>query len=112
MDSHDLQHPLRDIDTNQVSFLYQGNGAAFCCLRGYMPDSRSLGSAGETAVCNQSDGLSQLRIRGNRLRSIEHLRHTRSLRSLIADEYGISRLDPVGENRRNGIFLTVKGPCL
>ena len=76
-----------------------------------MADCRSLGCAGKPSVRDQGDGLSKLRVRGNCLRGVEHLRHPGSLRPLITDEHCVSRLNPVGDHRRNGILLAVKGLC-
>ena len=75
-----------------------------------MADSRAFGSAGEPAVRDQGDALSQLLVGGDGFRGVEHLRHTAALGALIADEHRVPRPDGVAEHRRDGVLLTVKGP--
>ena len=51
-----LQLVLRNIDTDQITFLNECDRTALCCLRAYMTDGRTAGCAGKTAVRDQGYG--------------------------------------------------------
>ena len=53
MNADNVQPPLRQVDADQITLLYQGNGAARCGFGGYMPNHRACGRAGKPPVRNQ-----------------------------------------------------------
>ena len=73
-----------------------------------MAYGRSLRGSREAPVCDKGDALAKLCIRGDGLCGIEHLWHARTLRSLVADDHRIARLDLVREYSLYGLLLTVE----
>ena len=73
-----------------------------------MPDRWSLARAGEAPVGYEGYRLPKLAVAGDRLGRVEHLRHTRAFRPLVADDHRVSRLDIMRQDRGYRILLAVE----
>ena len=85
-----------------------GNRAAHGSLGRNVTDSRTLGGAGEAAVSDQGNARAQLGVAGDSFGGVEHLGHTGTLGSLIANDNGIAGLDLVRQDGVNGVLLAVE----
>ena len=83
-----------DIDGNDIALLHQPDVAAGGSLGGDVADGGTAGGSGEPAVGDQSHAGGQSGIGADGFAGIEHLGHTGAAGAFVADEHGITGLDP------------------
>ena len=104
----DLKNSFHDVQMDEVAFLDQGDRSAALSFRTAVSDDRSCGCAGESAVCDQRNRSSELLVRGDSLRCVEHFRHTGCFGTLVSDENGIPGIYSVMKDRVNAFLLAVE----
>ena len=99
---------VRYINVYLVAVLDECNKSAFCSLGRNMTYRRSAARTAETAVCDEGNA-SVKPLSCDRSRRREHLRHSRSaLRTLIADNHDIARLNAAVKDSVVSLLLAVE----
>src|SRR5690606_1781963 len=101
---------LRDVDEDPVAVADQADGAAGRRFRRGVADGQARSAAGEAAVGEQGAFLAQalgLQVAGR----VKHFLHARpALRTFVADDHHIARLDLVAEDTLHCGVLTFVDP--
>src|SRR5438105_6892473 len=93
-----LDEALVRVDGDRVAALYQRERPAFEGLGRDVPHDHAPGAAREAAIGDEADRFAEP-LADERGSGRQHLAHAgTALRSLVADDDDVARLDPVGED--------------
>ena len=93
------------LDRDFVTFVNEGNAAAYSCFRSYVADNHSIGAAGKAAVGNECDGIAEAGTNQSGSGG-KHFAHARAaFRTFVANHDYVAGLNFFREDRLQAVFF-------